>query len=174
MVKVLNELMNKKTLAVIAIIIALITTISFICYFALPTPEISPTPEPTPEITPIPTVLCQIGVPYKASDGLTVTLDSLMVVEKSGSYQYIINYTLKNENSYEIDEGSFKMYYKNTSGGLPQYGFFNSLFPDDVLKRSYTFEELKNNPFGILEYAQDNFFNSEPSSNSLRWQVVIP
>lgn len=96
---------------------------------------------------------CEIGVPYKAPDGLTVTLNSLTIIEKTGSYQYAITCTLKNENpDKKIDEGSFKMYYKDALGGLPQYGFFGVLFPGDTITRSYTFEELKSKPFNVLEY----------------------
>jgi len=118
---------------------------------------------------------CEIGVPYRAVDGLTVTLDSFTIVEKTGSYQYMITYTLKNENPDEaIDEGSFKMYYKHESGGLPQYGFFGKLFPGDTKTRSYTFEELKSKLFDVLEYHHDNFFSKEPLEDSLKWKVVYP
>jgi len=120
---------------------------------------------------------CEIGVPYRAVDGLTVTLNDFTVIEKTGSYQYIINYTLKNENlDISITEGAFKMYYKDSSGGLPQYGFFNDLFPEDTITKSYTFEELKSKTFDVLEYHHDNFFSSEPLEDSLQWDVeaIIP
>jgi PKD repeat protein/photosystem II stability/assembly factor-like uncharacterized protein len=122
-----------------------------------------------------PVTFCQVGVPYTAIDGLTVILNSLTITEKIGSYQYNISYTLINNTSDKvIDEGTFKMYYKNESGGLPQYGFFGRLFPGDTINRTYTFEELKSKPFGILEYASDNFFSSEPLANSLKWEVHVP
>ena len=118
---------------------------------------------------------CQIGVPYIADDGLTVVLNSLTITEKSGSYQYTINYTVTNNTADKaIDEGTFKMYYKNESGGLPQYGFFNKLFPGDTRNRTYTFEELKSKPFDVLEYSSDNFFSPEPLVNSLKWEVHVP
>lgn len=118
---------------------------------------------------------CQIGVPYIAADGLTVVLNSLTITEKSGSYQYSINYTLTNNTADKaIDEGTFKMYYKNESGGLPQYGFFDKLFPGDTRNRTYTFEELKSKPFDVLEYSSDNFFSPEPLVNSLKWEVHVP
>jgi len=66
------------------------------------------------------------------------------------------------------------MYYKNETGGLPQYGFFGKLFPGDTLNRAYTFEELKAEPLDLLEYADDNFFSLSPLENSLRWSVEIP
>ncbi len=118
---------------------------------------------------------CQIGVPYIASDGLTVILNSLTIIEKSGSYQYSISYTLTNNTKDKaIDEGTFKMYYKNESGGLPQYGFFGKLFPGDTKNRTYTFEEVKSKPFSVLEYSSDNFFSPEPLVNSLKWEVHVP
>jgi len=66
------------------------------------------------------------------------------------------------------------MYYAGTIGGLPQYGFFGTLFPGDIINRSYIFEELKSEPFDVLEYHHDNFFSSEPLGDSLQWQVEIP
>ena len=125
--------------------------------------------------TPPHTSNCQIGTSYLASDGLTVTLHSCVVVEKSGSYEYSIDYTLTNNTPDQaIDEGSFKMYYANETGGLPQYGFFGKLFPGDTMDRTYTFEELKSKPFDLLEYHHDNFFSSSPLQNSLRWLVEVP
>ena len=119
---------------------------------------------------------CEIGVPYRAVDGLTVTLNSCDMVEKTGSYEYTITYTLENENLDEkILEGAFKMYYRDTTGGLPQYGFFDYLFPSDTITRSYTFEELKSKPFDVLEYHHDNFFSDEPLEDSLKWNdTIIP
>lgn len=118
---------------------------------------------------------CEIGLPYVAPDGLTVTLTSLTITEKIGSYQYTIWYTLKNEQpDRAIDEGTFKMYYESESGGLPQYGFFGILFPGDSLARTYTFEELKGKLFGILAYHHEQFFSSEPLEDSLKWKVEIP
>jgi len=118
---------------------------------------------------------CQTGTAYLASDGLTVTLHSCVVVEKSGSYEYSIDYTLRNNTSDQaIDEGTFKMYYANEAGGLQQYGFFGTLFPGDTIDRTYTFEELKTKPFDLLEYHDDHFFSQSPSQDSLRWPVVVP
>ena len=140
----------------------------FIVGFQISTPTLSLMPTSTPD-------WCEIGVPYRAVDGLTVTLNSFTIVEKIGSYQFIITYTLENENmDIKISEGSFKMYYRDSTGGLPQYGFFGDLFPGDTITRSYTFEELKSKPFDVLEYHHDNFFSPEPLEDSLKWKVEIP
>ncbi|XHH08170.1 MAG: hypothetical protein ACFCUE_11430 [Candidatus Bathyarchaeia archaeon] len=138
-----------------------------------PSPSMPPSPSPTP--MPVPITYLQIGVPYKASDNLTVTLTSLNVIETDGSYQYKITYTLKNENpDTEIGEGQFKAYYADGAGGLPQYGFFGSLFYGQSINRSYTFEELKSKPFGSIAYGPDLFFSSQPPSDALVWKVNIP
>jgi hypothetical protein len=118
---------------------------------------------------------CEIGVEYRAVDGLTVILHSFDIIEKTGSYQYIITYTLRNDNpDQKILEGAFKLYYRDESGGLPQYGFFKYLYPGDSITRSYTFEELKSKLFDVLEYHHDNFFSDEPLPDSLKWKVVYP
>jgi len=118
---------------------------------------------------------CEIGVSYQAVDGLTVTLHSFQIIEKTGSYQYTITYTLENNTpDKKILEGAFKLYYRDTSGGLPQYGFFDYLYPGDSITRTYTFEELKDALFDVLEYHHDNFFSDEPLEDSLKWKVVYP
>jgi hypothetical protein len=118
---------------------------------------------------------CEIGVEYRAVDGLTVILHSFNIIEKTGSYQYTILYTLRNDNpDQKILEGAFKLYYRDESGGLPQYGFFDYLFPGDSKTRSYTFEELKSKLFDVLEYHHDNFFSNEPLPDSLKWKVIYP
>jgi len=113
----------------------------------------------------------EIGVPYNAADGLTITLNSIEIVEKTGSYQYIINYKLENNTDHSIDEGQFKLYYKEESGGLPQYGFFGTLFPGDTVTRSYVFEEEKHILFRILAYHHDQFFEDSPPADSLMWEI---
>ena len=115
---------------------------------------------------------CEIGVPYRAPDNLTVTLDNFTFAEKTGNYQYTLIYTLKNENlDQEIDEGTFKMYYKDATGGLLQNGPFGSLLPNETITKSYTFEESKTKPFNVLGYHPDNSFSSEPPADSLLWNI---
>lgn len=149
-------------------------------YNATPNPTPIPSPTPTPTPTPSPTYTGagrEIGVPYAAPDNLTVTLNSLTVIEKTGSYQYVINYTLRNETpDLQIAEGTFKIYYKDAPGGTPQQGFFGSLFPDDSITQTYTFEELKTDPVDVLAYGADTslFFTDEPPSDSLQWQIITP
>jgi hypothetical protein len=101
----------------------------------------------------------KIGESYKASDGLNVTLNSFQKVERAGSFQYIINYTLENKTSDQvISEGQFKLFFANEPGGLQQFGFFGRFFPGDSRSRQYTFEATKDVEIKLLAYSQDIFF----------------
>lgn len=113
----------------------------------------------------------KIGQPYVGDDGLTVTLNSLTVVERTGSFQYTINYTLLNETSGAIDEGTWKAYDLDGGEPLPQYGMFGRLFPGDTRTRSYTFEEEKAVRFDVVAYHSDQFFADTPPSGALVWNV---
>ena len=180
-----SEVAITKTVAVlIALVVVLVSVLCIIIAHnqmaaldTTPNPTPSPTPSPTSS-TPSPTPASsyrEIGVPYEANNNLTVTLNSLTIVEKTGSYQYVINYTLKNETpDSEIGEGAFKIYYKDAPDGTPQYGFFESLFPDDSITRTYTFEELKTDHVDVLAYGADLFFTDEPPFDSLQWQIMMP
>jgi Domain of unknown function (DUF362) len=120
---------------------------------------------------------CEIGVPYKAANNLTVTLNNFSFTEKTSSYQYTINYTLKNTNPNQaINEGTFKMYYKNAAGGIPQSGPFETLAPNEIVTKSYTFESTKTATYDILGYNTDPS-SPEPPADSLLWNIdayVIP
>ena len=113
----------------------------------------------------------EIGVPYTAANGLTVTLNSFEIIEVGNYYEYKIDYTQKNNTDNYIDEGSFKLFYLNNEGGIPQYGFFSRLRPGGELRRTYTFAEEKSILFGILAYHDDLFFASYPPEDALIWEV---
>ena len=113
----------------------------------------------------------EIGTTYEANDGLTVTLNSFDIIERTGSFQYQINYTLENNTDDVIDEGSFKLFAENSSNNLSQTGFFNRLFPSDTRTRSFTFEEVKDVKFVFLAYHDDIFFANTPPSDALIWRV---
>ena len=131
------------------------------------TPTDTPTPTPTPERT-----LREIGESYDAPDGLTVTLESFEITETTGSYQYEISYVLTNTTDSAIDEGAFKLYPEDSSDdGLPQYGAFDRVFPDESVARTHTFEEEKSVQFRTLAYHPDQFFAQSPPGDALRWPV---
>jgi hypothetical protein len=114
----------------------------------------------------------ELEKPYLAADGLTVILHDFSVVEKSGSYQYSILYTLQNNTvDQKIGEGTFKLFRADGEGGVQQYGFFDYLFPGDSRTRAYYFEELKSDIFVLLQYHHDNFFLSNPVDEGLHWEV---
>jgi hypothetical protein len=116
-----------------------------------------------------------VGTFYQGDDGLHVRLNSLTVAETVSTYRYDISYTLENRTvDRAIDEGAFKAYFRNSSGGTPQYGFFGRLFPSNTLTRTYRWEELKTAPFGIIAYHSSQFFTQTPPSGSVLWPVTIP
>ena len=115
---------------------------------------------------------CDIGLPYKAADNLTVKLNSFTIVEKTSSIQYTINYTMKNENPDQtINEGTFRMYYKNATGGLTQIGSTETLFPNGTVTKSYTFEAPKTATFDELGYYPNQSSSPEPPADSLLWNI---
>lgn len=114
----------------------------------------------------------EIGETYEGAGGLTVSLESLEMTEKTGSYEYAIEYTLENETDGGIDEGGFQLYPADPDNDpLQQYGGFSELFPGDTVSRSYTFEEEKSIEFNTLAYHPDQFFRQTPPTDALVWPV---
>ena len=115
----------------------------------------------------------EIGVPAVSAKGLTVVVNSMDVIEKTGSIQVAISYTLTNNTaSKKLDEGSFKLFFKGGKGE-PQYGGFNYLFPGDTLTRSYTWEFTKKKKPLVIEFDAD-FFSKKPTAKGLKWKVALP
>ncbi|GAB1354029.1 hypothetical protein MASR1M12_27670 [Erysipelotrichia bacterium] len=116
----------------------------------------------------------RLNIEYGARNGLTVTLQSFVKEDTGGYYNYTVTYTQKNNTTTPIDEGQMKLYLSNNTG-LPQYGFFNKLYPGDTQWRSYTFKVLyADSSAWILEYDHENFFSTSPVAGSLRWEIPIP
>jgi len=114
----------------------------------------------------------EVGEAYEGAGGLTVTLESLELNEKTGSYEYAIEYTLENETDSAIDEGGFQLYPVDPDNDpVQQFGTFDELFPGDTVSRSYTFEEEKSIEFDTLGYHPDQFFRQTPPSDALVWPV---
>lgn len=114
----------------------------------------------------------EIGESYEGAGGLTVTLESFDLNEKSGSYEYVIEYTLENETEGGIDEGGFQLYPADPDNDpLQQYGGFDELFPGDSVSRTYTFEKEKSVKFDMLAYHPDQFFSQSPPTDALIWPV---
>jgi len=109
-----------------------------------------------------------LNIPALADDNLTVTISSMSVVEKIGSFQLTIVYKLQNATiDKKIDEGTFKIFFTDDTSE-PQYGFFGSFFPGDSRERSYTWEYLKSkSPLAISYNA--GFFATQISASKLNW-----
>lgn len=111
-----------------------------------------------------------VGNSYTDSDGLTITVDSLDLVPKSGSTQLTIRYTQKNQTSdKKLDEGSFKLFFTDGTSEA-QFGFFNSFFPGGQSQRSHTWEWLNTKQPWLIEWKAD-FFAKEPTSVNFKWKI---
>lgn len=111
-----------------------------------------------------------IGVPAKAKSGLSITVDSMELIEKSGSVQLVVTYTQKNNSSTKkINEGSFKLFFTDGTSE-PQYGSFGSFFPGDGSTRTYTWEWLKKKKPLLIEW-EAGFFARKPTARGLKWKV---
>lgn len=136
----------------------------------VPPPSAPQAPAPTPPVTV--SELREVGTPYIGDDGLTVTVLSITVTERPGSFVYSVSYRLENSTAGAIDEGSFKLF--GDAGSLPQYGFFSRMFTSDVIERTANFEEEKSKPFLYLAYHSNQFFAGSPPRGALVWQIVLP
>lgn len=109
-----------------------------------------------------------LNIPALADDSLTVTISTMSVVEKVGSYQLTIIYKLQNATiDKKIDEGTFKIFFTDGTSE-PQYGFFGSFFPGDSRERSYTWEYLKGKSPLAISY-NSGFFTTQLSGSKLNW-----
>jgi len=137
-----------------------------------PSPSTSQTcTPPTPE--PEPVEYLNTNQAYLSESGIEVTVTNIQKIEEVGSYKYIISYIEKNKTTdKELSPGSFKIFFE-AGTGLPQYGFFNNLFPGDSISGSYTFEFLKTKKPFVIEYNNDNegFFRDIPAPGTLKWSV---
>jgi len=114
----------------------------------------------------------EIGEAYEGAGGLTVTLENFDINEKTGSYEYVIEYTLENDTDEGVDEGGFQLYPSDPEKDpVQQFGAFDELFPGDTVSRSYTFEEGKDIEFSTLAYHPDQFFAQNPPTDALVWPV---
>jgi hypothetical protein len=106
--------------------------------------------------------------PTLADDNLTVTVSSMNILEKTGSFQLTIAYRLLNGTTdKKIDEGSFKIFFTDGTSE-PQYGSFGTFFPSDFRDRSYTWEYLKSKTPMAVSY-NAGFFATDVSSGKLNW-----
>ena len=126
--------------------------------------------------------LSEVGKTYTDTDGLDVVLNNFSYSDAGGYNNYSINYTLKNnKQGSEIAPGIFKIIYKTASGALEsnyQTGFFNNLYHNDTLTRSYNWKLTSDKTLVCLEYIAgsqmgDYIFSSTPSDSLLNWALGI-
>jgi len=114
-----------------------------------------------------------VNTPYLARNGMTVTLESLVVAARGSNYvDYTVTYVQSNRTELAIEEGMLKLYFQKEAA-LPQYGFFNKIYPGEQLRRSHTFTQVKGEAPTVLEYDSDNFFRASPAPSSLQWPVPL-
>jgi len=127
---------------------------------------------------PEPLAYLEFNKPYISKTGISVTVTNIEKIEEIGSYKYIISYKQENKTTdKELDEGTFKMFFEGDTG-LPQYGFFNKLFPSESIARTYTFQILKTKKPFCVEF-NDNldaglegaFFRDQPATDTLKWRT---
>ncbi len=115
-----------------------------------------------------------VGTSYLAGDGLTVTMDSISVVNLGGTYTYEINYTLLNASaSSSITEGRFKLYFSDYSS-ISQSGTFSTLLPGDSKSVAFTFEAFVSKTPTVVSYLFDNFSSNVPPFGALSWDIILP
>ncbi len=111
-----------------------------------------------------------LNVPTLADNSMTVTMLSMVVDEKPGSYRLTISYKLLNETAdKKIDEGSFKLFFADGSVDY-QYGIFGTLFPTDLRERSYTWEYLKAKAPIAVSYNAE-FLIDRLDASKLNWAL---
>jgi hypothetical protein len=110
-----------------------------------------------------------IGPPYIAEDGVEVALTSLKTTVVGNVTTVTISYSLKNITGSLKDEESWKLYYAN-GGGLPQYGFFGQMLPDQTLNRSYTFNVQAPDVPSVVDYPS-RFFDKTWQRSDLIWEI---
>jgi hypothetical protein len=115
----------------------------------------------------------EIGVPYTAADGLTVTMHSIVITEKTNSFTYAINYTLQNQTAGQILMGTFKLYF-NDDTGLHQNTVVIPVFSGGFISRSYIFEAPKSQIPTVIGYHHDHLDSNTPPSGSLVWEMELP
>ena len=111
-----------------------------------------------------------LNVPSIADNGLTVTLKSINLLEKIGSYQVSISYNQRNASTDTvIDESAFKIFFEDGSSE-PQYGSFGKFYPGDSRDRAYVWEYLKGKTPMAISY-DAGFFSKEVSLLKLNWAL---
>jgi hypothetical protein len=115
-----------------------------------------------------------LGQAYRARNGLDVRINSIVISDQGTQYKnYVVTYTQTNNTSVAINEATLKLYFTNDAA-MPEYGFFDKVYPGIPITRTYTFTASNGSNPSILEYDTDNFFRTTPLIDSLQWKLPIP
>jgi len=119
-------------------------------------------------------VYLELGKEYLAPSGLSVTLETIQVVDDgAGETDYFISYTVANKNEKEIiPEGIFEMYFGDYTKGPFQTGAFDKLHPGEYRKRAYVFTTSSSKPYFFIQYKHDLMESDKLIlRNSLKWKT---
>lgn len=115
----------------------------------------------------------KVGQEYISKWGLACTVKSIKVYTNGAKMTCSISYTIKNVTPDKVlAECTFAC--RQASGSSAgQYGFFDSLYPEEAVSRSYTFDTLSSDPFVELVFV--NTFQNEtvyPDAPDLVWDLT--
>ena len=111
-----------------------------------------------------------MNLPAQADDFLAVTMQSITILEKTGSNQLTISYNQTNNTvDKKLEEGSFSLFFADGTG-KPQYGSFGYFFPTDSRNRTYTWEYLKSQNPIVISY-NPGFFGQSSNISKLNWAI---
>ena len=114
------------------------------------------------------------------TDGLKLTLNSLVHSTANGYNRYSVNYTLENVVEGSSGEpGIFKIIWMDEKGNFDsefQNGFFNPLYYPNSITRTYTWTLAGNAQFVCIEYIPSSLmpeyiFSADPVDKLLNWVV---
>lgn len=112
-----------------------------------------------------------LNQPFIADDGLTVTVTSTSIIEKTGSYQLSVTYRLQNlSGDKKINEGYFEVQY---SDGTKEWkgSKYSAMFPNDLFERTYIWEYLKTiSPVVVAYRGRDDI--GQRTNLGLHWPVL--
>lgn len=114
----------------------------------------------------------EIGVPIKTHTGHTVTVDSLVILEKTDTFQLTVNYRQQNESATKkTEEKGFKLFFEDGTFER-QSGFFGSLEPGETKASIWVVEWSKSKTPLLIEWEQFGQALLRPSS-AVKWRITV-
>lgn len=116
-----------------------------------------------------------LGVPYTATNGMTVTLLSMTVTTLGDGFsRYVAIYKQENRTTKAITEGTLKLYFNNAAAAR-QFGFFGAVSPgpEAALTRTYTWDIDSTATPRLIQYHEDQLSADEPITGALQWTFPL-